>query len=420
MLIDNPRTFLSSLFHAAVNASNPESNLAQHLPQKPKGRTVVVGCGKSAAQMARALELHWDELLEGFVVTGYGYGCETSRIKVLEASHPIPDGAGLQASRKILDSVSSLTTDDLVIALISGGGSALLPCPPQGFDLRDEIILNEALLTGGVPISEMNTIRKHFSEIKGGKLAIATQARVATLIISDIPGDNPAHTASGPTIADDSNRDDAIEIIKRYGLNLPRSIVEHIASAESIAPCPDDPRLVDNSHRIIASARLSLDAAANEARSQGIDAVILSDAIEGEARDVASVHAAIAREICRYDRPFTRPIVLLSGGETTVTLREKVGRGGRNGEFALAAALSIQGLDVDILSADTDGIDGSENNAGAFANGQTVHRLRDAGINGKELLSDHDSYSGFLKLNDLFETGPTGINVNDFRAILIR
>ncbi|NKL23365.1 glycerate kinase type-2 family protein [Rhizobium leguminosarum] len=414
-----PRHFLKSLFEAAVAAADPIAGIRHHLPAKPKGRTVVVGAGKGAAQMARALEALWDGPLSGVVVTRYGYGCLTRTIEVIEASHPVPDAAGIVAARRLTAAISELGPDDLVIALVCGGGSALLPAPPPGFSLQDEIALNEILLSSGAPISAMNAVRKHFSTIKGGRLAAATKAKVVSLIVSDIPGDNPAFVASGPTLADDGTRSDALDAVRQYGLRLPNRVLGHIASPLSDAPSPRDPQFARNSAHIIASAALSLEAASEVARNCGIEAAILSDCIEGESRDVAAVHAAIVREISVRNRPFCKPVVLLSGGETTVTLRSRDGKGGRNSEFALAAALSIDGLQAVVLAADTDGIDGSEKNAGAFADGSTVRRLRSAEINPRALLNVNDSYTGFAKIGDLFETGPTGTNVNDFRAILV-
>ncbi|MBB3645814.1 hydroxypyruvate reductase [Rhizobium sp. BK619] len=420
MTISAPRDFLKSLFDAAVRAADPLTGIKANLPDRPKGKTVVIGAGKGAAQMARALESVWDGPLTGLVVTRYGYGCETRDIEIIEAAHPVPDAAGLAAASRLVETVSGLTEDDLVIALICGGGSALLPAPPVGLTLEDEIALNEMLLASGAPISAMNVVRKHLSTIKGGRLAAATRARVVSLIVSDIPGDNPAHVASGPTVPDGSTRHDALEIVKQYGLQLPQAALDHLNSAKADAPRPDDPVFARHAHHIIASAGVSLEAAAALAKSQGIEPAILSDAIEGEARDVALVHAAIAREVLGRNRPFPKPVVILSGGETTVTLRAKGGKGGRNGEFALAMALAIDAQEgIHLLAADTDGIDGSEDNAGAFADGGTVKRLRAAGLDPRRLLDGNDSYSGFAAVGDLFETGPTGTNVNDFRAILI-
>ncbi|WP_245455746.1 glycerate kinase type-2 family protein [Neorhizobium lilium] len=414
------------MFSAAVRSADPSTGLRTYLPQAPAdGRTIVVGAGKGAAQMAAALERLWEETypdrpLTGVVVTRYGYGCETRSIEVLEAAHPVPDKAGLAGAQRLVEDVSELTEDDLVIALVCGGGSALLPAPPQGMTLADEIALNEQLLASGAPIAAMNIVRKHLSTIKGGRLAAATRARVVSMIVSDIPGDNPAFVASGPTIPDHTTRHDALGIVEQYGLALPPAMMNHLLSPAADAPHPHDPIFERHEHHIIASAGVSLEAAAEIARAHGVTPHILSDAIEGEARDVALVHAAIAREVAQRDRPFARPTVLLSGGETTVTLKSKGGKGGRNGEFALALALAIDGHEIVALAADTDGIDGSETNAGAYVDGTTARRLRAAGLDGRKLLDTNNSFEAFSALGDLFETGPTGTNVNDFRAILIR
>ncbi|WP_440412611.1 glycerate kinase type-2 family protein [Neorhizobium petrolearium] len=415
------RDLLKALFDAAVKAADPLTGIKKYLPSPPKsGRTVVIGAGKGAAQMAAALEGVWPDPLSGVVVTRYGYGCETRSIEILEASHPVPDAAGLAGAKQLVGAISGLSEDDLVIALICGGGSALLPAPPEGLTLEDEIALNEALLASGAPISAMNVVRKHLSTIKGGRLAAATKARVVSLIVSDIPGDNPAFVASGPTIPDATTRQEALAIVEQYRLTLPEKMIAHLNSPAADAPKPDDPVFGRHEHYVIASAGVSLEAAADVARSHGVTPYILSDSVEGESRDVALVHAAIAREVALRDRPFARPAVLLSGGETTVTLRSKGGKGGRNGEFALAFALAIDGHDITALAADTDGIDGSESNAGAFADGTSARRLRIAGLDGRKLLDSNDSFSGFSAIGDLFSTGPTGTNVNDFRAILVR
>jgi hydroxypyruvate reductase len=422
----NDRELLEAMFAAAVKAADPLTGIRANLPSPPaNGRTVVIGAGKGAAQMAAALESLWVENpgngpLTGIVVTRYGYGCETTSIEILEASHPVPDAAGLAGARRLVEAVSGLSEDDLVIALVSGGGSALLPAPPEGLTLEDEIALNEMLLASGAPISAMNVLRKHVSTIKGGRLAAATKARVVTLIVSDIPGDNPAFVASGPTIPDATTRHDALAIVAQYRLKLPNAMMAHLNSPAADAPKPDDPIFARHEHHVIASAGVSLAAAADVARAQGVTPFILSDSIEGEARDVALVHAGLAREVALRDRPFAKPTVLLSGGETTVTLRGRGGKGGRNGEFALALALAIDGYRIAALAADTDGIDGSETNAGAFADGTTARRLRAAGLDGRKLLDGNDSFSGFSAIGNLFSTGPTGTNVNDFRAILVR
>ncbi|WP_245407970.1 glycerate kinase [Rhizobium sp. TH135] len=414
------RTLLENLFQAAVQAANPLAGIRAHLPPPPVGgRTVVVGAGKGAAQMAAALESLWPDPLSGLVVTRYGYACPTQSIEVIEAAHPVPDEAGLVASRRLLDLVAGLNPQDLVIALISGGGSALLPAPPPGLRLDDEIALNQVLLSSGAPISAMNVVRKHVSMIKGGRLAAATKARVVSLIVSDIPGDIPSFVASGPTVADASTQEDALAIIENYKLDLPTGVMAHLRSPAADAPRTDDPRLSRNEHHVVASAGLSLEAAARVALTAGFTPHILSDSIEGESRDVALVHAAMAREIATKGRPFPRPSVLLSGGETTVTLRGDGGRGGRNSEFALALALAVDGLSITALAADTDGIDGVGDHAGALVDGGTVARLRAAGFEARKLLAQNDSYSGFEAIGDLLVTGPTGTNVNDFRAIII-
>ncbi|MDX8478459.1 glycerate kinase [Mesorhizobium sp. VK24D] len=417
----DPKTFLTAIFNAAVAAADPEKTIRNHLPAKPKGRTIVVGAGKGSAQMAAAFEKVWDGPIDGLVVTRYGYGARCERIEIIEAAHPVPDAAGLEASRRLLEKVSGLTPDDLVVALISGGGSALLPSPAPGLTLADEIAVNEALLASGAPIAAMNTIRKRVSTIKGGRLAAAAHpARVVSLVVSDIPGDNPALVASGPTVPDSGSRADALAAIAAYGMKLPASVMAHIQSSAADASRPDDPRFAGNEVHLVASAGVSLEAAAAEAKRQGIEAIILSDSIEGEAREVGGVHAAIAREVATRDRPFAKPVLILSGGETTVTLRAK-GKGGRNSEFLLAFAIGIDGVNgIHALAADTDGIDGSEDNAGAFADGSTVSRMRTAGVDAKAMLAGNNAWTAFNAVDDLFVPGPTGTNVNDLRAILIR
>lgn len=417
----DPKSFLTSIFNAAVAAADPELTIRSHLPARPKGRTIVIGAGKGSAQMAAALEKAWDGPLEGVVVTRYGYGARCERIEVIEAAHPVPDEAGLSASKRLLETVRGLTADDLVIALISGGGSALLPSPAGGLTLADEIAVNQALLASGAPIAAMNAVRKHVSTIKGGRLAAAAHpAKVVSLVVSDIPGDNPALVASGPTVPDESTRQDVLKIVETYRMALPDAVMKHLHSPAADAPRPNDKRFAGNEVHVIASAAVSLEAAAREARRQGIETVILSDSIEGEAREVGSVHAAIAREVATRNRPFAKPVLILSGGETTVTLRAK-GKGGRNSEFLLAFAIGIDGIQgIDALAADTDGIDGSEDNAGAFASGKTVARMREKGIDAKAMLAGNNAWTAFNAADDLFVPGPTGTNVNDLRAILIR
>lgn len=414
----DPRGFLAALFDAAVKAADPVSMLAAHLPPPPRGRTVVVGAGKAAVSMARAFERHWKGDVEGVVVVPRGQAKPLSRIRVIEAAHPVPDSAGLEASRQLLAAVSGLGGDDLVVALLSGGGSALLPAPVAGLTLEDEIALNRALLASGAPIGVMNLIRRQISRIKGGGLARAAgTAAVVSLILSDVPGDDPAEVASGPTIMAEGGPKAALAAARRYRIALPQRVADFLARApEGPAPGP----LPRHVHRIVGSAALSLEAAADLCLQHGIDAAILSDAIEGEARVAGGMHAALAREVARRNRPFARPVVLLSGGETTVTLRGK-GKGGRNTEFLLALAMAIEGeTGISALAADTDGIDGSEDNAGAFADGTSIERMRRAGIDAADRLADNDAWTAFAAAGDLLVTGPTGTNVNDFRAILVR
>ena len=420
MALTDPRGFLTDLFHAAVAAADPARALAAHLPERPRGRTIVVGAGKGAAQLAAAFEDLWDGPVEGAVVTRYGYACPTRTIEVLEASHPVPDENGLVAGARLLDAVSGLTEDDLVVALVCGGGSALLPAPPAGLTLADEIAVNEALLASGAPIGDMNTVRKHVSRIKGGRLAAAAApARVVSLVVSDIPGDDPALVASGPTVPNAAGRAEALAIIERFGMELPEAVMAHIATSVADAPMPTDAVFSNHETRVVASARISLEAAAAVAEARGVPAVILSDAIEGEARDIGRMHAAIARECALRARPFTAPVVMLSGGETTVTVRAK-GKGGRNSELALSAGRDLQGLEgVHLLAADTDGIDGSEDNAGAFADASTWSRLVDLGHDPAAMLAGNNAWTAFDAIGDLFVTGATGTNVNDFRAVLV-
>jgi len=414
------KIFLTRLYDAAVAAADPQQRLAAHLPPPPRGRTVVIGAGKGAAQLAAAFERLWPGELSGVVVTRYGYGCATSRIPVMEAAHPVPDAAGLLASEALLQAVEGLGPEDLVVALICGGGSALLPAPPEGLTLQDEADLNRALLASGAPISVMNALRRQVSRIKGGRLAAAAHpAKVVTLVVSDVPGDDPAQVASGPTVPDPGTLPEALELAADWRIDLPQRIRSWLEGGGAPAPLPTDAVFARNEVQVIASARLSLEAAARQAEAMGVPAVILSDAIEGEARDVGQVHAAIAREVALRGRPLPRPVVLLSGGETTVTLKGQ-GRGGRNTEFLLAFAAAAEGLPLAALAADTDGIDGSEANAGAFADGTTAARLRAEGQPARGYLSRNDAWGAFDRLGDLFTPGPTGTNVNDFRAILIR
>jgi glycerate 2-kinase len=414
------RALLSAMFAAAVAAADPLRALGPHLPSRPRGRTVVIGAGKGAAQLARAFETLWDGPLSGVVVTRYGYATPCDRIRVIEAAHPVPDAAGLAASAALFDAVADLTADDLVVALVCGGGSALLPAPPPGLTLDDEAALNRALLASGAPISVMNAIRCQVSRIKGGRLALAAHpARVVSLIVSDVPGDDPAQVASGPTVPLATTRAAARALVRTWAIALPPAVAAHLAGDSDPAPDPADLRFAGHSVTVIASARLSLEAAAEVARAHGLTPAILSDSVEGEAREVARVHAAIAREVATRNRPFARPVAILSGGETTVTLRGQ-GQGGRNSEFALALALAAEGVPFAALAADTDGIDGMRDNAGACADGTTATRLRALGHDPAAMLADNDAWTAFAALGDLFVTGPTGTNVNDVRAILLR
>lgn len=417
MIDPRKQAFLTSLFEAAVTAADARAALSVNLPARPKGRTVVVGAGKGAAQLAAAFEDLWDGPVEGVVVTRYGYSCPTRAIRVMEASHPVPDAAGMAATQALFDAVAGLGPDDLVVALVCGGGSALLPCPPEGLTLADEQALNEALLASGAPIGVMNAIRKHASGIKGGRLAAAAYpAKVVSLVVSDVPGDDPAQVASGPTVPDAVTLQDARALIAARGVALPRQVMAALVSA----PSPDDPVFDRNEVHVIASARLSLEAAAAKAQAAGWPAVILSDAIEGEAEVIGQMHAAIAREVVAQGRPFKAPLVILSGGETTVTLRNKNGRGGRNTAFLLGFAQQIDGVKgIAALAADTDGIDGSEDNAGAFADHATAAAMRAAGVDPADALRRNDAWGAFDAAGTIFRPGPTGTNVNDFRAILI-
>ena len=414
------KVFLRSLFDAAIAAAQPIKTIAPLLPEPPKGRTLVIGAGKASAEMARALEAHWKGPLEGLIVTRYGHGAATKHIEIVEASHPVPDQAGADAAKRLIERVRGLTADDLVIALISGGGSALLPMPIEGLTLADKQAVNKALLRSGATISEMNCVRRHLSGIKGGRLAAAcAPAKVVTLAISDVPGDAPGDIASGPTVADPTTCADALRIIAKYAIDVPEAVREVLTSGRGETPKPGDPSLPPYEFHLIAAPQASLEAAADVARAAGITPYILGDSLEGESRDMGVMMAGIARQVATRGQPFATPCVLLSGGETTVTVRGK-GRGGRNVEFLLSLAVALQGEPrVHALAGDTDGVDGAEEIAGAYAGPTTLERAFDKGINPAERLADNDGHGFFQAIGDSVVTGPTLTNVNDFRAILI-
>jgi glycerate 2-kinase len=415
-----PRTLLRRMFDAAIAAAQPALCLPPHLPQPPKGRTIVIGAGKASAAMARALEDHWPGPLEGLVVTRYGYEVPCARIEIAQAAHPVPDEAGVAASRRIAEKVSGLTEDDLVIALISGGGSALLVAPAPGLTLADKRAVNAALLSSGASISEMNCVRRHLSALKGGRLgALCHPARVVTLLISDVPGDDPRDIASGPTVGDPTTCADALAIVDRYRIALPDAARRLLESASCESVKPGDPLLARSEIRMITAPQLALEAAARVAREAGVAAHILGDSLEGEARDLGKAMAGIARQVATRGQPFEPPCVLLSGGETTVTVRG-AGSGGRNVEFLLSLAVALDGLaGVHALAGDTDGVDGAEEIAGAHVTPDTLARAWAAGINPRASLDANDGHGFFRALGDSVVTGPTLTNVNDFRAILV-
>ncbi|HLW04499.1 MAG TPA: glycerate kinase [Azoarcus sp.] len=418
--MSDPRQLLRQMFDAAIFAAQPEHCIPRFMPQPPRGRTIVIGAGKASAEMARALEKHWTGELSGVVVTRYGYAVPCEKIEILEAAHPVPDQAGLDAAERILETVRGLSADDLVICLISGGGSSLLPLPGEGITLEDKQGISRALLRSGANISEMNCVRRHLSRIKGGRLAAACHpARVVNLLISDVPGDNPMDIASGPTVPDPTTRQDALDILRRYGIELPAAARAFIDSDEGESIKPDDPRLSGLETHLVATPQMALEAAAEVARKAGVTPVMLGDTIEGEAKDVGKVFAGITHQVATRNEPFPRPCVLLSGGETTVTVRGE-GRGGRNVEFLLSLAIELDGQqDVWSLAGDTDGVDGLEEIAGAIITPDTLKRAWAAGIRPRDALADNDGHGFFEKLGDSVITGPTLTNVNDFRAILL-
>ena len=414
------RALLRAMFDAAIAAAQPALCLPPHLPPPPKGRTLVIGAGKASAAMARALEDHWRAPLQGLVVTRYGYAVPCQRIEIVEAAHPVPDEAGLRAAQRIHQLVQGLTADDLVIALISGGGSSLLVAPAPGLSLADKQAINTALLRSGATISEMNCLRRHLSALKGGRLGAACHpAQLLTLLISDVPGDDPIDIASGPTVGDPTTCADALAIVERYRLDLPpaaRALLES-GAGESVKPA--DPRLARAQTRIVTAPQMALEAAAQVARAAGVQPYILGDSLEGEARDIGKALAGITRQVVRQGQPFQPPCVLLSGGETTVTLKGD-GRGGRNVEFLLSLAVALDGLSgVHALAGDTDGVDGAEEIAGAVLTPDTLARAWALGINPRASLDRNDGHGFFQALGDSVITGPTLTNVNDFRAIVV-
>ena len=420
-----PGEFLRALFDAALAAANPLKAMVGHIPAAVPGRTIVTGAGKAAAAMAHAFESLWPGMLEGLVLTRYGHALPCDRIEILEASHPVPDDAGKRAAQRILDMAHSLGPDDQMIFLASGGGSALLTLPAPGLTLADKQAVTRALLRSGATISEINTVRKHLSAIKGGRLAAAAApARVITLAISDVPGDDPAVIASGPTVPDPTTFADARAVLAKYRIDEPTAVLDHLVSAAHETPKPGDPVFRDAQFELIASPQNSLQAAAVEALRRNVTPIVLSDRIEGEAREVARVHAAIALQLrsgeFRVGAQTVRlPAVLLSGGETTVTIAG-AGRGGRNVEFLLALAVALDGAEgISALACDTDGIDGTEDNAGAILYPDSIARAAARDISAKAALAENDGYGFFAALGDLVMTGPTLTNVNDFRAILV-
>lgn len=416
----SPSQFLRGLFTAAIDSARPDKILAPYVPSASSGRIVIIGAGKASAAMAQVIEQEISAEISGTVVTRYGYAVPCEHIQILEAAHPVPDEAGLRASQKILQDVSALTKDDVVLCLISGGGSALLPYPSDGLSLAQKQAINQALLQSGATISEMNVVRRHLSNIKGGRLAAAAYpAQVINLIISDVPGDNPQDIASGPTVADPSTCDQALDILQRYQIAVPDNIRKALESKALESIKPNDDRLSRVTTHIVASSQLALSAAADIARQAGITPMILGDSIEGESRDVATVLAGIARQVRHYGQPLTAPCVLLSGGETTVTVKGS-GKGGRNVEFLLALANALQGChNVYAVAGDTDGVDGQEEVAGAFITPETLDKARTLGLKPLAYLDNNDGHSFFQALDQQIITGPTLTNVNDFRAILI-
>lgn len=415
-----PRQLLRAMFDAAVAAALPARIVPPHLPPPPKGRTIVLGAGKASAAMAKAVEEHWPGPLEGLVVTRYGHAVPCERIEIVEAAHPVPDAAGEAAARRILELARGAGPDDLILCLISGGGSSLLALPAEGLTLADKQAVNQALLASGADIGQMNTVRKHLSAVKGGRLAAAAHpAKMVSLLISDVPGDDPAVIASGPTVPDPTTFADARAVLARYRIEPPPAVRAHLEAAAEETPKPGDPRLAGVENILIAAPQRSLEAAAEVARRAGIAPLLLGDALEGEASEVGKVMAGIARSAARHGHPLPAPCALLSGGETTVTVKGR-GRGGRNVEFLLSLAVALGGEPgVWAIAGDTDGIDGADEAAGAVVTPDTLARAAASGLDAKASLADNDGHGFFETLGDQVVTGPTLTNVNDFRAILV-
>jgi glycerate 2-kinase len=423
-----PRELLLGSFQAALAAADPLKIVGLHLPKPPKGRTLVVGAGKAAASMALAVEQHWaaNAPLDGLVITRYQHGLLTNRITVVEAGHPVPDESGEKAAQEILRRVKALTVNDLLLVLVSGGGSSLLTLPAKGIAIDDIKNITRQLLASGAPIQDMNIVRKHLSAIQGGRLAAACRAPVTALVISDVTGDDPTHIASGPCAPDTSTYQDALDVILRHsanGVKAPKAIAEHLARGAK-GEVPETPKPGDKifkrvENRVIATAHASLQAAADFFKSHGVQPAILGDSVTGEAREVAKVYGALAREVQAYGAPWHAPVALISGGECTVTVNGN-GRGGRCAEFLLSLAVDLNGAaNIHALACDTDGIDGSENNAGALLAPDALKRARGKNIDAAKLLDNNDGYSFFHALDDLVVTGPTRTNVNDFRVMLV-
>ncbi len=416
-MIKDPKSFLRNLFDVAVDAAQPALRVPAFLPEPPKGRTIVVGAGKAGAAMAQAVEANWDGPLEGLVITRYGHGLATRQIEVVEASHPVPDEAGYRAARRIGEMVKGLTKDDLVLFLISGGGSALMTAPASGISLNDKQAVNRALLACGANIAEINCVRKHLSAIKGGRLAAAAwPARRVALMISDVPGDDPSIIASGPTVADPTTRHEALAVIQKYKLQIPQAVVKYLSSSTAETPKAGDQRLSGVENHIIAAPSQSLSAAQAKGEAARLKVIDLGDLVEGEARDVGREHARMALEVAAGGR---QPTLIISGGECTVTICGQ-GKGGPNTEYLMGMALELDGAEgIYVIACDTDGIDGAMDNAGAIITPLTLSHAAANSLDTEAMLADNDAYTYFLKLGELIVSGPTHTNVNDFRAILI-